>query len=510
MSKYIIAVDAGTSVVKSILFGKGGVESGIVQRPVELIFPGPGLVEQDMNQIFDSVVESISELMTAYQVSSDDVLAISITAQGDGLFFVGHDGEPVMNGINWMDGRATELCIKWYTDGTDAVVYKLRGCTFYPGNMLCLLGYAMENMQEELEKTKWLVTCKEWLKFKMTGEMTLDNCYDPEYVIVPVEDPHIMLKSIGAEPLKDKLPPVKHVLDNQAPLKEELAKRLGLPAGLPVFGAPFDVTSCATGLGLIEENVSGAIIGTTCFVEVAMKRADSDPFNVGYTLPTAQDGRWIRAFGVMAGTPNQDWAIENFGGKYKKAAEENGTSVFREVDKAVAQIPPGAGGVIFHPFISPAGERAPFVKPSAKAQFFGIGLEHTTDHIMRAIFEGIGYSIMNCFDLGECSPTEIRLTGGGAKSDVWCQIIADMTGIDAIITDGKELGAKGAAIVASAALGIYPTVADAIADCVRPAKVFKPDPANTELYKKYYALYKSIYTHLWEDWDMRMGLVMGA
>ena len=161
---------------------------------------------------------------------------------------------------------------------------------------------------------------------------------------------------------------------------------------------------------------------------------------------------------------------------------------------------------MFHPYLSPAGERSPFTKPSAKAQFIGISMEHTTDHLMRAVYEGIAFSVKNCIDVGKVTPATLHLIGGGSKSPFICQLLADVTGVDVLVLEGEEFGAKGTAIAASVALGLYSSPEHARDRCVHAKKRYTPNPENVEKYNKLYELYAAIYKGMWDVWDLRASI----
>ena len=509
MAKYIIGIDAGTSMIKSVLFDEKGNELGIASKPVEMLMPAPGHMEQDMNAVWDSVVSVVKETLDKTGADKSEVEAIAITAQADGLWLVDYEGNPVTNAMSWTDGRALDICIRWYMDGTDQKIYSTVGSTFYPGSYICLIKWLQENNPQLLEKAQWFATCKDWVKFKFTGDMSGDDSFAVTANIAKREIDDAMLDVYGFRDVASKIPPMKVAQENHAPLKKEVADSLGLKAGIPVFGGPIDVVACAIGAGVHNEGDACAIVGTTTMVDFAQDTSESDPQGIGFTLMGSFPGKWVRAFGIMAGTPNLEWAIANIGHKYIYEAEKKGTSVYDEIEEHIKDLPPGAGGVMYHPYITFAGERAPFVKPSAKAQFFGISQEHTTDNLMCAVYEGVGFSIVDCIEHCLVKPDHLRVIGGGAKSRFWCQMFADMTGLDVIVPQGEEFGAKGASIVASVALGLFPSAEDAIEKTVHTKEVFTPNPEKTAVYQKLYGLYKSIYGHLWDDWDLRAGILQG-
>ena len=174
------------------------------------------------------------------------------------------------------------------------------------------------------------------------------------------------------------------------------------------------------------------------------------------------------------------------------------------LEEKVRKVPLGAEGVLFHPYINPGGERAPFVKSSAKAQFFGIGLRHSRWHLLRAIYEGVALAMVDCFANIPIEISEIAVSGGGARSDLWCQIFADAMGKKIKTSQTQELGALGAAMSAGLGIGIYGDVRDAVRKIVRTQKEYYPDSERHKKYQQLYELYKSLYQHVWGDWEFRL------
>ena len=177
------------------------------------------------------------------------------------------------------------------------------------------------------------------------------------------------------------------------------------------------------------------------------------------------------------------------------------------LEEKLREIPPLCDGLIYHPFILESGERAPFVKESIRAQFFGLTQKHSNYHLIRAVYEGIAFSLLDCYSHLPFKVENIRLAGGGSKSKFWCQIIADMTGYNVITTEGSEFGAKGAAMTALVSEKIYDSYTTAHEKIIKTKEIFKPQIENTKIYKDFYTLYVKIYNDLWNDWDERLMLL---
>jgi sugar (pentulose or hexulose) kinase len=225
-----------------------------------------------------------------------------------------------------------------------------------------------------------------------------------------------------------------------------------------------------------------------------MTEPPSDGEKAGILLTLGiDDGLWTKFMSSMTGTPNLDWAIEEIMDK----------STFNLVEEEVESIPVGSDGVIYQPYLSSAGERAPFVNPNARAQFMGLNQEHTQAHLVRAVYEGISLAMRDCYTHLPQNADEVYLSGGGASSDFWCQMFADCLNATIVIPQGSEFGAKGAALLAGVGSGHYDDLSSAAEATASTAQSFEPRPEKVRQYRRWYDVYKQAYEATFEVWDER-------
>ena len=191
-------------------------------------------------------------------------------------------------------------------------------------------------------------------------------------------------------------------------------------------------------------------------------------------------------------TPNLDWYLREFGEPFRQeaAAQAPEVNLFDFLDAGIKQTPVGSGGVIFHGYLAPGGERAPFIKPSARGMFNGITGGHTRWHLLRAVYEGVAYGIRDCLDSIPTQVDTVRMAGGGANSPVWAQIFADVLGRRIVVPAGSEFGAKGAAIVAGVGLGVFDSYEAGVDATVEIVREYEPDRAKTAIYDDFFGIYK--------------------
>ncbi|SUS08127.1 Carbohydrate kinase, FGGY family protein (fragment) [uncultured Defluviicoccus sp.] len=263
-----------------------------------------------------------------------------------------------------------------------------------------------------------------------------------------------------------------------------------------------DVAACAWGSGAIEPGQASSIFGTAGIHQVIMDRPLLEPKLVGMTLCHGVRGRWMRMLAAMTATPNLEWFLKELGGSLTRGAG-GGPKLYHRLERLVQSVPAGADGVMFHPYLFPGGERGPFVKPTARASFTGLSLNHSAKHLLRAVYEGVALATLDCYRHMPIDPQSVLLSGGGANSPLWCQIVADCLGKPVLVPEGSQFGAKGAAMNVGGAAGFYRDAQDAVRQSVRMSRRYLPATARTRLYHELYALYRRTAERQMDLWDLR-------
>jgi erythritol kinase len=507
----LIGVDAGTSVVKAVAFDYSGNEICAHEIPLSLHRPEPLWIEQDMDMLWETVKDCLRNVHVRLKEMKRDIDGIGITSTGDGTWIIDKGGNPVRGGILWCDGRAGRIVDRLHSQGIAHQAFDICGTSVFTGSQAAQLLWLRENEPESLEKAHVVFHAKDWLFYKLTGLITSDETdesltmlrmstrqYDPE-----------LFRIFGIEDLYPKFPPLKPAAENIGTLLPEVAADLDLPVRLAVGSGPMDVAACALGAGAIEHGQASTILGTAGIHEVIMEEPILEPRMVGMTLCHGVQGRWIRMLAAMTATPNLEWFLKELGTGLSAGAHEAGTDLYEHLEGLVESIPAGSDGVIFHPYLFPGGERGPFVKPTARASFTGLNLNHTVKHLLRAVYEGVAFATLDCYRNMPIQPTVVFLSGGGAKSPVWCQIVTDCLGIPVSVQEGSQLGAKGAALNVGIGTGTYKNAQDGVAQSVRTARLYHPEPSNTRLYHQLYPTYRQTAERQMDLWDRRSEILDG-
>ncbi|MGN7703853.1 FGGY-family carbohydrate kinase [Cellulosimicrobium sp. ES-005] len=505
MSRYLVGIDAGTSVVKAAVFDLDGTELTRAGRSVPVTNPAPHLAEEDMEQVWTAAHEAIQEAVAASGVAPEEILAVGATGQGDGSWLVGPDGRPVGPAYLWTDGRAGELIDGWYADGTVSRQFPVSGTGPYAGTTSALLRWRLENEPESLREGVTALWCKDWVEYRLTGELSGDPS-DASLAGIDVRSrtwSDEVLDAWGLGAARHVLPRLLAPTDVCGTVTPEAAALTGLRAGTPVVKGQVDIAASSLGVGVIAPGDCMAVIGTAGIVTVATDdlSAGFAPADVGWVIPHGPD-TWVRAMGMNSCTPNVDWFLRELGHGFHEDARARAVSLFEHLDATVASVPPGAGGVVFHGYTAPGGERAPFVKPSARGSFSGLTAGHSRDHMLRAVYEGVAYGIRDCLDSIPTEVGTVRLAGGGASSPVWSQVFADVLGRRVVVPAGSEFGAKGAALVAGVGVGAWSTLDEAVAETVDVERSYEPSAHATRVYDEYFGVYRQIREHVAATWDL--------
>jgi sugar (pentulose or hexulose) kinase len=216
--------------------------------------------------------------------------------------------------------------------------------------------------------------------------------------------------------------------------------------------------------------------------------------------------RWVRLLPTMSGTLNLQWFVDEFFRDEFDRSKRDGLNPWDHMEELAGNVPPGADGVIYHPYIDPAGERAPFVFPAARAQFFGMSVHCKRETLLRAVYEGVVLSALDCYSLMPARISHLKLGGGGSRSDFWAQMFADALGCPVSVMQGKEYGACGAAINAGLAVGVFASYQEGVARMVHPAKQFTPEASRTPVYQELHRLYRQIVQASFPLWESASAL----
>ncbi|MGH3412437.1 MAG: FGGY family carbohydrate kinase [Marmoricola sp.] len=483
-----IAVDAGTSLIKSVLYDADGVERRVARRHTRICRPREGWAEQDMAELWRTVASTIREV-AGHAVTPVQFLAV--TAQGDGCWLVDTEGEPTGPAILWSDGRASPVVESWARAGVADEAFRIGGFLSFSGLPNAILTWLGRHDPERLRRSSSALYCGGWLHLRLTGYVAVDesDAAAPYMESASRRYSARLHELFGTTDLARLLPPVRADNARVSPLSPDAATELGLADGLPVVMAPYDVVAMSIGTGTTTPGQSCAILGTTICTQVVQSEPANSGSPSGLTLPLGSGTRVLRAFATLSGAEVLQWARQLLG-----------VNDMDDLGAIAATADVGAGGLVFLPYLAPAGERAPFLDARARGALSGIGLQHGRPEIARAVLEGLCEVVNDCLCATGSSVSQMYCCGGGSRSDLWCQLIADVTGVLVRRPADMEVGARGAFLTGLVATGQETDLESAAADNVREGGVFAPTPEHSAYYRDHYARFTRLRETLRPTW----------
>ena len=507
MAQYFIGIDSGTSGIKAVLFAEDGTLIDKEAFPLTGIFPQENMYEEDPLEVWEKGKLAIKTV--AERNPDRPVAGIGITAQGDGLWMFDENMDPVRNGACFCDGRAGDIVDRWVADGTCEKLFDLTGTRLFSGNQNGIVKWMEENEPENLERAAHLLHLKDYLFYRLTGKITTDAT-DQSLVFLDQNTRDYLPEAFevcGLTKYRDKYAPILPAKENAFPILPELAAQMGLTDQVLVTSGPMDVSACALGSGVVEKGECCSIMGTAALHEQVLDKPLQDHILAGMTVTHVMEDRWLRLMASLAGTPNLEWMLDTLGGQIKTDAAASGRNVYAYMEDMIRDVPIGANGILYHPYLLAGGERAPFTDPRARASYTGISVRHTLGDIVRATYEGVAYAMLDCYQNMPQEITRLTVCGGGANSEMWCRMFADAVGTQIVTVKGDELGAKGVVLNNMVIQGLYSSYKDAVDQTVETDKIFEPDMKKHERYMEIYELYRMTYQQIRPTWKLRGKLI---
>jgi len=500
MKQVILSVDLGTTAIKTALFGTNGKLISKSTQEYKLIIPSALAVEQEVSVYWDSLKKGIRIVLEKSAISPVDICCVGISAQGETLIPVDKDGTPVRRAIVWMDNRAHEEAEILSERFSQQELYQKTGqvemvATWPAAKIL----WMKRHEPEVFKNTAKFLLIEDWLIHKLTGVYVAEGsllCSTAYWNIRSKQWWQEMLDFLGIN--REMLPEIREPGEAIGPIKEVIAQELGLSSNTMVATGGLDQACGAIGVGNIRPGVISENIGAALAMCAVVDKPFMDPNNripcFYYVLP----GMYM-AHSFTTGGMVLRWFRDEFCREERLIAQRTGEEAYDLLTQKAAQIAPGSEGLLVLPHFQGAGP--PESNAKARGVMYGLTLRHTKAHVIRAIMESLGFAIRRLIDAFEdlgIKVSEIRSLGGGAKSELWLQIKADITGRPVITTtDPEDAGCLGAAVLAGVATGVWESVEQAVEQAVilKPEAV-RPCPSHASTYNQAYSAYVQLYTDL--------------
>lgn len=482
-----ICVDAGTTRLKAALLDGNGEQLDIAGQQLQVLHPVDGACESNMLSFYRAFCSTIKEL---YERNKErwDILGLGITGQGDGLWAVDKQGEPVRNAILWNDTRVKNMNLS--NLGTiNHYCINHSVTSLFSGSAPLLAKWVKEKEPENYSRIYKILHCKDWLNYKLTSNFATDYS-DASTAVFNIFAKSYSTEVLGMLGIPESLSlfPMAHPSTEVVGLVNEQASfDTSLPKGTPVICGAIDVVAAALGIGLEKTGQACTLVGTTLSNEIVLAEKDAKtPCVTGSVLDFTSQNKYLRIMAALSGASTLDWARSIIVPELS----------FDEVEEGIRKIPPGCEGVIYLPYIY--GERAPFKSPSACGGFYGLTERHSRFHLIRAAYEGLALSMYDCYMNLPPVFNEVYIAGGGAQSSFVCQLFSDCLGKPVARKKIREPGIQGVYYLLREAFNMGIEVSG-YAD----SDVFVPDNANHMVYMRLYKLFKELRGSMKRYWKER-------
>jgi L-xylulokinase len=499
MAGYLLGIDNGATVSKVVIFDLHGRAIQSASQKATAHYPHPGWTERSMDELWQSTATAIRAALAAAGIQPREIIAIGASGHGNGLYLLDRRGAPLRPGMLSMDTRAVEVADEWQARGVRDAIWPRILQTPYAGQPPALLRWLKLHEPAAYARIGAVLLAKDYIKYRLTGAISTDLTDISATGLLDLQRcdyAPALLDAYGIPEIAHALPPIVASAAQAGQVTRAAARATGLRAGTPVVGGMFDACAGPLGAGVIAPGQACITVGTwsvNAIVSAAPSVAGNQLFSALYT-----PGAWLVIDASPTSSTNLEWFVTEFCAEERAEAQARGVSVYEVCGEKIASRVPAGTSIVFHPFLY--GSNA---QPSARAGFYGLAGWHTRADLLRAIYEGVAYGhlsqVENLGDAGVRAESA-RLIGGGARSAVWAQMFADVLAMPIVIPNGNEIGARGAALCAGIAAGVYADYQDAVARAVAIEHEYTPGPAATAAYRAAYAEYRRLAQVMQEPW----------
>jgi xylulokinase len=498
--KYLLGIDLGTSATKTVLFDdECQVKASSVQS-YPLYQPQNGWAEQDPKDWCNAVLKTIKDVLQKSGVNGQDIKGIGLSGQMHGLVMLDKENQVIRPSIIWCDQRTVNECQE-ITDKVGAErLIEITSNPALTGFTASKILWVRNHEPQNYAKCRHILLPKDYIRFCMSGEYATEVSDASGMQLLDIKNrcwSDEVLEKLNID--KGLLGKVYESPDVTGYISGEFAEKSGLSELSVIVGGAGDNAAAAIGTGVVKDGKAFTTIGTSGVVFAHTSQPQIDPNGRVHSFCCAVPGCWHVMGVTQAAGLSLKWFRDNFAGDYKDRAVVEHKEVYDLINAAVDKVPCGSNRLIYLPYLM--GERTPHLNPDCRGVFFGLSAMHTKEDLFRAVMEGVSYSLKDCNDiLRELGITvhEMMACGGGSKSPVWRQMIADMYGCEVKVPVSEDGAALGAAILAGVGAGVFKDIESACEHFVCTKDYCQPITQNYAYYEKGHKLYQKLYTNLKE------------
>jgi len=487
---YLLGLDISTTGAKALIIDERGGVVASHTTPQPISQPKPLWSEQNPADWWEGIAASIKGALSEANLTGDAIAGVGITGQMHGLVMLDEGGAVLRPSILWNDQRTQQQC----DDMTEKIGFErliqLTGNRALTGFTAPKILWVRDHEPEVFNKTAHILLPKDYIRYKLTGDYATDLAGAAGTSLLNVAQREWSQEVIDALEIPASwLPKVHEGTEVTGTVSEAAAQLTGLKAGTPVVGGGGDQAAGAVGVGAVEPHIVSLVVGTSGVVFASLDQYAYEPQGRLHAFCHAVPGMWHFMGVMLSAAGSLQW--------YKDTLAPD--VPFDDLLAPAADVPPGSEGLLFMPYLT--GERTPHPDPLARGAFIGLTSRHTQAHMTRAVLEGVAFGLKDSFSLiaeaGLPDTIEVRAIGGGAKSPVWRQIIADVIGSTLVSVSTTEGAAYGAALLASVQAGMYGDIQTACKQTISTSDATDPGE-DSAAYQEYYEWYGSLYPTLKE------------
>jgi xylulokinase len=507
--EYMIGIDVGTTGTKAILIDKNGklIASALEEYPLST--PHPKWAEQDPIDWWRATVKTIATVVSKSKVKPDEIQSVGLSGQMHGLVLIDKNHNVLRPAILWCDVRTTEQC-HYITEKVGKELLVKSTCNpALEGFTAPKLIWVRDNEPAVYEKAFKLMLPKDYVRFRLTGEIATEVSDAAGTILFDVRNrkwSQEVLDRLGVS--SDLMPPCYESIDICGRITPKVAEMTGLKVGTPVVGGGADNACTAVGNGIVVTGRTSASIGTSGTMLTPTDTPEVDPSLRAHTFCHCVPHKWY-IMGVMLSAGGAfRWFRDTIADREVEQAKNEGIDPYEILTKEASQAEPGCEGLVFLPYLM--GERTPHGDANAKGAFFGLTLRHKREHLIRSVMEGVTYGMRDSLDIIRnlgLNVGQIRATGGGARSQLWRQMQADIYDAEVVTINIAEGPAFGAAILAGVGAGVYDNIEEATDSIIGITSQTQPIAENKKIYNEYFQIYRSLYPALKPEFDKVTELV---
>ncbi len=482
----LLGIDISTTGAKALLIDEHGAVICSATTPLELYTPRPLWSEQNPADWWEGAKRSIRHVLAQPDVNPGEISAIGLTGQMHGLVLLDSQGEILRPAMLWNDQRTGEQCDEIRRRIGKEQLIQTTGNDALTGFTAPKILWVQQEEPHVWKDARHILLPKGYIRYKLTGEMAMDRAGGSGTLLFDLKSRTWSNEVLNALDIPGEMvPDTFEGPQITGQVSAEASHETGLPIGIPVVGGGGDQAAQAVGVGAVEPGIIALTLGTSGVVFATTERPLIEPEGRLHAFCHAVPDHWHFMGVMLSAAGSLQWYRDTL------AAD----TPFDELVLEAGDVSPGSDGLIFLPYLS--GERTPYPDPLARGAWIGLTVRHERAHLTRSVLEGVAFGIKDSFRLiqqaGLGSIKQVRISGGGAKSPLWRQIMADVLGVSLATVNTTEGAAFGAAILAGVGVGSFDSVPEACAAMIQVTGLTDPDHAIRPTYDDYYARYRALY-----------------